>query len=49
MAALSRRALEEGASAAWLQVEAENPGARALYDGLGFATHHAYHHFRAAA
>ncbi|MFJ9074159.1 GNAT family N-acetyltransferase [Streptomyces sp. NPDC102278] len=49
MAALSRRALEEGASAAWLQVEAENPGARALYDGLGFATHHTYHHYRAAA
>ncbi|MEU6891743.1 GNAT family N-acetyltransferase [Streptomyces sp. NPDC046557] len=48
MAALARRALEEGASAAWLQVETDNPGARALYDGMGFATHHAYHHFRAA-
>ena len=48
MAALARRALEEGASAAWLQVEADNAGARALYDGMGFATHHRYHHFRPA-
>ncbi|MFD4871124.1 GNAT family N-acetyltransferase [Streptomyces sp. NPDC058412] len=49
MAALARKALEEGASAAWLQVETDNAGARALYDGLGFATHHAYHHYRVAA
>ncbi|WP_030962564.1 GNAT family N-acetyltransferase [Streptomyces sp. NRRL S-378] len=48
MAALARRALEEGASAAWLQVETDNAGALALYDGLGFAAHHSYHHFRAA-
>ncbi|WP_093799206.1 GNAT family N-acetyltransferase [Streptomyces sp. Wb2n-11] len=48
MTALARRALEEGASAAWLQVEADNEGARALYDGMGFATHHSYHHFRPA-
>lgn len=47
MAALARRALEEGASAAWLQVETENTGARALYTGLGFGAHHAYHHYRA--
>ncbi|MFH7598296.1 GNAT family N-acetyltransferase [Streptomyces racemochromogenes] len=49
MAALARRALEEGASAAWLQVETDNTAARALYDGMGFAPHHAYHHFRAGA
>ncbi|MCP3820786.1 GNAT family N-acetyltransferase [Streptomyces sp. A3M-1-3] len=48
MAALARRALEEGASASWLQVESDNDGARALYDGMGFATHHHYHHFRSA-
>ena len=47
MAALARRALEEGASAAWLQVEDDNAGARALYDRMGFAAHHAYHHYRA--
>ncbi|MZD06049.1 GNAT family N-acetyltransferase [Streptomyces sp. SID5785] len=47
MAALARQALDEGASAAWLQVEADNEGARVLYDGLGFRTHHAYHHYRA--
>lgn len=47
MAALARRALDEGASAAYLQVEEDNGGARALYDALGFATHHIYHHWRA--
>ncbi|MFI1013973.1 GNAT family N-acetyltransferase [Streptomyces sp. NPDC020965] len=47
MTALARRALEEGASAAWLQVEADNEGARALYDDMGFRTHHQYHHFLA--
>ncbi|MER8047015.1 GNAT family N-acetyltransferase [Streptomyces sp. NPDC094032] len=46
MTALARRALDEGASAAWLQVEAENDGARALYEGMGFAVHHHYHHYR---
>ena len=48
MTALARRALEEGASAAWLQVESDNEGARALHEGMGFAAHHRYHHFRAA-
>ncbi|MFF9199305.1 GNAT family N-acetyltransferase [Streptomyces sp. NPDC014779] len=46
MTALARRALDEGASASWLQVEADNHGARALYDGMGFTTHHHYHHYR---
>ncbi|MFF5250611.1 GNAT family N-acetyltransferase [Streptomyces leeuwenhoekii] len=46
MAALARRALDEGASAAWLQVENGNAGARALYAGMGFSAHHAYHHYR---
>lgn len=46
MGVLARRALEEGASAAWLQVESDNEGARALYDGMGFTTHHRYHHYR---
>ncbi|WP_078509681.1 GNAT family N-acetyltransferase [Streptomyces sp. Tu 6176] len=46
LAALARRALDEGASAAWLQVETDNTAARALYAGLGFTAHHAYHHYR---
>ncbi|MFF9070972.1 GNAT family N-acetyltransferase [Streptomyces sp. NPDC014872] len=48
MTALARRALDEGASAAWLQVESDNEAARTLYDGMGFAVHHRYHHFRSA-
>ncbi|PAZ11602.1 GNAT family N-acetyltransferase [Streptomyces sp. SA15] len=47
IAALARQALDEGASAAWLQVETDNAGARAMYAGMGFAAHHAYHHYRA--
>ncbi|WP_030544983.1 GNAT family N-acetyltransferase [Streptomyces albus] len=47
MAALAARALEEGASAAYLQVETENGPARTFYDRLGFAVHHTYHHWRA--
>ncbi|WDT57394.1 GNAT family N-acetyltransferase [Streptomyces sp. G7(2002)] len=47
MAALAERALEEGASAAYLQVEADNAGALAFYDRLGFTDHHGYHYRRA--
>ncbi|POX40485.1 GNAT family N-acetyltransferase [Streptomyces sp. Ru73] len=47
MAALAQQALAEGASAAYLQVEADNDGARALYDALGFTDHHHYHYRRA--
>ncbi|GAA1424519.1 GNAT family N-acetyltransferase [Streptomyces thermospinosisporus] len=46
MAALARQALAEGASAAWLQVEEDNEAARAMYERMGFAAHHAYHHYR---
>ncbi|MFE2725502.1 GNAT family N-acetyltransferase [Kitasatospora sp. NPDC059327] len=46
MAVLAARAAEEGATAAYLQVEAENDGAIALYDGLGFTTSHTYHYAR---
>ncbi|MDQ0992885.1 GNAT family N-acetyltransferase [Streptomyces sp. V3I7] len=46
MTALARQALAEGASAGWLQVESDNGDGRALYTELGFAPHHAYHHYR---
>ncbi|MGF1429423.1 GNAT family N-acetyltransferase [Kitasatospora sp. LaBMicrA B282] len=46
MGALAARAAEEGAQGAYLQVEAENSGARELYDGLGFTTSHTYHYVR---
>ncbi|GAA3181404.1 GNAT family N-acetyltransferase [Streptomyces ramulosus] len=49
MAALAARALDEGASAAHLQVEADNAAALALYDGLGFTDHHGYHYRTAPA
>ncbi|MET8180470.1 GNAT family N-acetyltransferase [Streptomyces sp. NPDC005336] len=47
MTALARTALEEGASAAYLQVETDNEGAHALYEPMGFTVHHTYHHWRA--
>ncbi|MGW4896416.1 GNAT family N-acetyltransferase [Kitasatospora sp. NPDC004240] len=46
MAVLAARAAEEGARGAYLQVEAENSGAIALYDRLGFTTSHTYHYAR---
>ncbi|MEV4922410.1 GNAT family N-acetyltransferase [Streptomyces roseoverticillatus] len=48
MARLAEQALGEGASAAYLQVETDNGAAAALYDELGFTTHHAYHYRREA-
>ncbi|MGW7693757.1 GNAT family N-acetyltransferase [Streptomyces asiaticus] len=48
MTALARKALDEGASAAYLQVETDNGGAHALYEGMGFTVHHGYHHWRAS-
>jgi GNAT superfamily N-acetyltransferase len=44
--ALARQAYEEGATAAYLQVETGNSAARALWDRLGFTDHHRYHYLR---
>ena len=46
MATLARAAADEGADLAYLQVEPDNDGALALYDRLGFSTHHRYHYRR---
>ncbi|MFD7640126.1 GNAT family N-acetyltransferase [Kitasatospora sp. NPDC059795] len=46
MAVLAARAAEEGATGAYLQVEADNQGAQALYDRQGFTTSHTYHYAR---
>ncbi|MFF0388745.1 GNAT family N-acetyltransferase [Kitasatospora sp. NPDC004615] len=46
MAVLAARAAEEGATGAYLQVEADNHGAQALYDHRGFTTSHTYHYAR---
>jgi GNAT superfamily N-acetyltransferase len=42
VAALLEWAAERGATTAYLQVRGDNPGALALYERLGFRTHHAY-------
>ncbi|RAG84651.1 GNAT family N-acetyltransferase [Streptacidiphilus pinicola] len=42
MSTLAARAAEEGASGAYLQVEAENEVARAMYDKLGFEVRYRY-------
>jgi N-acetylglutamate synthase len=40
LAALVEWGAEQGARTVWLHVEVDNAGARALYEGLGFAEHH---------
>ena len=47
MAALARAAADEGADLAYLQVESDNEVALAMYERLGFSTHHCYHYRRA--
>lgn len=42
MAELLDRAAEQGAGTAYLQVRGDNPAALALYERLGFVTHHTY-------
>jgi N-acetylglutamate synthase len=42
VAALLEWGAERGATTAYLQVLGDNHGALALYEGLGFTTHHAY-------
>jgi len=40
-------AAERGATTAWLHVETDNEPSRALYEGLGFATHHVARYLQA--
>ncbi|MGP4096879.1 GNAT family N-acetyltransferase [Nonomuraea sp. KM90] len=44
LAALARWSEERGADRLYLQVEADNGAARALYEGLGFTASHGYHY-----
>jgi len=44
MAGLADWAAQRGAQRIMVQVEEDNPAARALYDRLGFTTHHRYHY-----
>ena len=48
MAALLEWGAEQGATTAYLQVLGDNAPALALYEGLGFATHHAYRYLTPA-
>ena len=48
MAALLEWGAEQGATTAYLQVLGDNAPALALYDGLGFTTHHAYRYLTPA-
>jgi ribosomal protein S18 acetylase RimI-like enzyme len=49
MDALLEWAAEHGASTAYLQVRGDNAGGLALYDRLGFRTHHTYRYLAAPA
>lgn len=49
MGALVEWAAERGASTAYLQTRGDNPAALALYEGLGFVTHHTYRYLTPAA
>ncbi len=37
-------ARSRGAASTYLQVQGDNAAARALYAGVGFTVHHAYHY-----
>jgi len=47
MAALVDWSAEQGARTAYLQTRGDNPGALALYDQIGFVTHHEYRYLAA--
>jgi ribosomal protein S18 acetylase RimI-like enzyme len=47
LAALLEWAAERGATTAYLQTRGDNPAALALYDRLGFRTHHTYRYLAA--
>ena len=47
MQELVRWAAERGATTTYLQTRGDNPAALALYDRLGFVTHHEYRYLAA--